>query len=182
MAQRVVLAVAVLAVAGYALYVALGPGPADRLEVRDRYLLVEAAGPPGWADAGRCTVRWGGRDVPLPVVFRVRGPGPGPDLGAEGPPPGLVVGGRRVPVSAAPGVAVEARNTGAVAVIGGGHGRSGAAAVSVATAVAVSPPDWPGEPGPQRAAGATGAAAGRLERRVRELIDAGQVIDVAADE
>src|SRR4051812_12792783 len=70
------LVIGVIAVVGIvvAWYLAQ-PEQTGGLEVQYRYLLVEVVGPPEWEKKHAFSVQWQGKDLPLPVVFRVAGAG-----------------------------------------------------------------------------------------------------------
>jgi hypothetical protein len=50
-----------------------GKSGGAKLEVKYRYLVVDIVGPPAWEKKYKFSIRWQGKDVPLPIVFRVPG-------------------------------------------------------------------------------------------------------------
>jgi hypothetical protein len=152
------------------------------LEVKYRYLVVEAVRPADWQEQHKVSIRWKDKDVPLPVVFRVAGPAEDFELGSAGEISGhLQIGSAKVPVTAAPEAKFRVRNTGAIGILPEQASRKDRVGLSLAGSVFVSPPDFPGEVGPDPKAGEALSAGKRLAKRVRELVEAGHVIDITPE-
>lgn len=161
-------------------YVYLGqPNKGGGLEVKYRYLLVEVVGPPEWEKKHQFSVRWQDKDLPLPVVFRVSGAGENFEMGSGGEIFGhLGIGKDKAPVSAKPDTKFQVRNTGIVAFIGEKSSKQDTVAISIATSVAMSPPEHPGELNPNVKEGERDSAGKKLETRIKRVIAAGSVVDV----
>ena len=149
------------------------------LEIKYRYLVVEAVGPADWQKKHSFSIRWQGKDVELPVVFRVPGLTENFEMQSGGEIFGhLKIGKEKVPVTAKSDTKFQVRNTGAIAFISEKASRKDAIAISIAMSVAMSPPEFPGEVGPDFKEGEVKSAGKKLEKRVKELVDAGRVIDI----
>lgn len=149
------------------------------LEVKYRYLVVEAVGPAEWEKKHGFSIQWQGKDVQLPVVFCVPGRAENFEMGSGGEIFGhLKIGEERVPVAAKPDTKFQVRNTGIVAFIGERGSRKDAVAFSIATSVAMSPPEHPGELNPNATEGEAESSGKKLEKRVQELVAAGRVIEI----
>ncbi len=145
-----------------------------------RYLVVYVAGPNEWMKEHKFTTRWQGKEVPLPVIFRVKGTIEKFEMGSPGEIFGqLEIGDVTVPVTADPDTKFQVRNTGAVSFIQEKSNRKGAVGLSIASSVAISPPDFPGEVSPTAGNGELETAGINLEKRLKDLIAQGQVVDVA---
>jgi hypothetical protein len=152
---------------------------APGLQLKYRYLVVYASGPAEWEKDHAFSVRWQGKDVRLPVVFRVAGPADDFDMGSGGELFGhLRIGKARVPVTAKPDTKFQVRNTGVVALVPEKSPRKDTAVISIATSVAISPPDYPGELGPDAKNQERKSSGERLGKRLKGLIAAGRVIEV----
>jgi hypothetical protein len=148
------------------------------LDVKYRYLVVYAAGPPAWVKAHRFSLRWRGKDIALPTVFRVGGRAD-LEIGSPGEALGRVeIGKEKAPVSSKPRTKFQVRNTGAVAFVGEKSSRKDVAAFSSVTSVAISPPEYPGELSPNATEGEIGSSQKTLAKHLTELIASGRVIDV----
>src|SRR4051812_41063964 len=103
-----------------------------------RWLVV---GPPEWEKKHAFSVRWQGKELPLPVVFRLAGTGENFEMGSGGEIFGhLVIGKDKAPVSAKPDTNFQVRNTGIITFVGEKGSRKNTVAFSIATSVAISPP------------------------------------------
>jgi hypothetical protein len=149
------------------------------LDLRYRYLVVCIEGPRGWETQHRFAIRWQGRAVQLPVAFRVpaadaeRPMGAGPENFRY-----LEIGEERIPVTAQPDTEFQVRNTPAVAIIPEKTSRDGAVGLSIATWVAISPPDHPGQVSPVAGEDEFRSAGRTVEKRFQALLAAGRVIDM----
>ncbi len=179
MRYAILLAIAfLLAVWGY---LQVGqPSEGGGLEVKYRYLLVEVVGPAEWEKKHAFSVRWQGKDLPLPVVFRVAGAGENFKMGSGGENFGhLIIGKDKAPVSAKPDTKFQVRNTGIVAFISEKSSKKDTeVAISIATSVAMSSPEFPGELSPIAKEGERESAGKRLETRIRQVIAAGNVVEI----
>jgi hypothetical protein len=161
-------------------YVYFGQPSSDGgLEVKYRYLLVDVVGPPEWQKNHSFSVRWQGKDLSLPVVFRVAGVAENIEMGSGGEIFGhLLIGKEKAPVSAKPDTKFQVRNTGVIAFIGEKSSKKDTVAFSIATFVAMSPPEHPGELSPIAKDGERDSAGKKLEKRVKQVIAAGSVVEV----
>ena len=162
------------------LYLENHPGAGDGLAIKHRYLLVEVVGAPDWEKEHTFSVRWRGKDLPLPVVFRVPGVADF-KMGSAGEIFGyLEIGDEQAPVSARPDTKFQTRNTGAFALIAEKRSFWGTASFSIANSVFISPPEHPGDLSPLAGNSEWETAGNRLEKRIGEVIAMGNVIDVEA--
>jgi hypothetical protein len=169
----------VLVAAAFYLYAPSRRDEARGLEVPYRYLVVEVVGPAEWQKEHAFSIRWKGTDMPLPVVFRVAGIAENFDMGSGGEIFGhLDIGDEKVPVTAKPDTKFQVRNTGVIALIGEKGSREDKVAFSIAFSVFISPPEFPGELGPEFTDGEMESLGTKLEKRVKELVDAGRVIEL----
>ena len=160
---------------------AAGCSNGAHLDLKHRYLLIDVAGPPEWEKKHAFSIKWKDKDVPLPVVIRVTGELNGFDLGSGGEIFGhLVIGKEKAPVSATPDTEFQVRNTGISAFISEKRTQKDSVAISIASSVLMSPPSHPGELAPAADKEETESAGKKLEKRIKELIAAGRVIDVQA--
>jgi hypothetical protein len=153
------------------------------LEIKYRYLVVEALGPADWEKQYTFSIRWKDKDVPLPVVFRVAGPAEGFDMQSGGETSGhLKIGKEKVAVTAKPDIKFQVRNTGAIAALPETTSRKDRVASSLASSVFISPPDFPGELSPDVKEDEVKSSSKKLAKRVKELVDAGRVIDIGPEQ
>jgi hypothetical protein len=159
------------------------PSRSASLEIRYRYLLVEAIGPPEWVGGHAFSVRWRNKDLSLPVVFRVADPLTDFKMGSGGEVFGhLVFGNRQAPVSVTPDTKFQVRNTGITAFIREkDQKKQGVVVVSFASSVAVSPPEHPGELSPVATEEEQKSATLSVQTRIQKLIASGDVCDVEID-
>lgn len=156
------------------------------LEIKYRYLVVEAVGPVDWEKTHTFSVHWKNKDVPLPVLFRVVGPAEDFEMKSGGEIFGhLKIGDEKVPVKAKPDTEFQVRNT-AFGFLPEESSHKNRTALSLAASVFISPPDFPGELSPDDLkeglrVGTVKAWGKNLARRVRELVDDGRVIDVTPE-
>ena len=156
------------------------------LEIKFRYLVVEAVGPMDWEKKHTFSVHWKNKDVLLPVLFRVAGPAEGFEMESGGENFGhLMIGEEKAPVKANPDTKFQVRNT-AFGFLPEESSRKNRTALSLASSVFISPPDFPGVLSPDDLKeglreGTVKAWGKNLARRVRELVDAGRIIDVVPD-
>jgi hypothetical protein len=144
--------------------------------------VVDIIGPPEWEKTHSFSIRWRGKDFQLPVVFSVAGPAEGFKMGSRGENFGeLEIGNEVVPVTAKPDTKFQTRNTGVVAYVVEERSRK-EVTISVATSVAISPPEHPGELGPNALEGEVESSAKKLENRLNELIAGDHVIEIASGE
>ena len=136
-------------------------------------------GPAEWEKKHKFSIQWKGKDVELPVVFRVPGPAENFEMGSPGEIFGqLQIGKERLPVTAKPETKFQVRNTGAIAFMEEKSARKDTVALSIAASVAMSPPEFRGNIGPEFKEDEVKSAGKRLEKRVRQLVDSGRVIEV----
>ena len=179
-------ALAVVGGVGWMIYSAEAEDDSGGLEFKYRYLVVEAVGPVDWQTKHTFSIRWKSKDVPLPILFRVAGPAEDFEMQSGGENFGhLKIGKEEIPVAAKPDTKFQVRNT-LFGFLSEKSSRKDRVALSLALAVFISPPDFPGELTPDDLKeGITERTAkafrNKLARRVRELSDAGRVIDVSPD-
>lgn len=143
--------------------------PADDLAVFDikyRYFVVSIEAPADWVKGHRVTIQWQGKTVPLPVVFRVAGPADGFNMSA-GPEQMkyLKIGKEKIPVTCKPDSKFRVGNESVIAFPTEKSIRKDVLAISLVTWAAVSPVE---QDSPKNV----------LTKRLKELLAAGQVIDV----
>jgi hypothetical protein len=152
------------------------------LEVKYRYLVVEAVGPAEWQKKHTFSIRWQGKDVNLPVVFRAPGRAENFDLGSAGELSGhLQIGKNEVPVTCKPETKFQVRNTGDIGMIPEKSSNKDTVAFSIVTSVALSPPEFRTGKGPELKKEEIEAAGKTFEKRVKELIAAGRMIEVTSE-
>jgi len=180
---RVIAILGLLLIIGVGL---IGLGRADSesksLEIKYRYLIVSIEAPAAWEKAHAFSIQWQGKTVPLPVAFRIPGPAENYSLGA-GPEQlkYLKIGKDKLPVTAKPDTQFRVGNELGFAIIPEKSSRPEVVAFSLATWVAVSPPEQPGAVGPDLEKDEMKRAGNKLEKRLKELIAAGRVIDLQPD-
>jgi hypothetical protein len=164
------------------LYSRDGSGNEDgaALDVKYRYLVVYTEGPPDWMKKHSFSIQWQGKEVNLPVVFRVPGSAIDFEMQSGGEIFGhLNIGKEEVPVKAEPDTKFQVRNTGVIAFIREKSSQSGAVGLSIATSVAMSPPEHPGELNPNFIEKEWEPLGKKLEKRLKILIAAGRLIDIS---
>jgi hypothetical protein len=152
---------------------------APSLEVKNRYLVVSIEAPGDWAKKHTFSIDWQGKTVTLPVVFRVAGPadkfklGAGPEIMKY-----LQIGNKEIPVTAQPDTPFRVGNELGFGMVPENASSGNAVAFSLASWVAVSPPDYPGPSHPTAGRAELERAGNLVAQRLQELLAAGRVIDV----
>jgi RNA polymerase sigma factor (sigma-70 family) len=150
------------------------------MEIKYRYLVVTIEAPPGWEAKHSFSIEWEGKKVQLPIAFRVPGLAENFKLGA-GPEimKYLKIGDKEIPVTSTESVAYRVGNELGFAMIAEKSSKKDALAFSLAGWATVSPVDYPGPSNPNAAKEDIERVGGMLGRRLKDLIAAGKVIDVA---
>src|SRR5262249_42005068 len=162
--QRSFFVVCMVVLAGACHLCSVSPGESSQLEIKYRYLVVEVVGPAEWEKKHKFSIPWKGKDMELPVVFRVPRPAEKFAMGSPGEIFGqLQIGKERLPVTAKPETKFQVRNTGAIAFIEEKSAQKGTVTLSIATSVAMSPPEFRGNISPELKEDEVKSAGKRLE-------------------
>ncbi|HZU34578.1 MAG TPA: efflux RND transporter permease subunit [Gemmataceae bacterium] len=151
------------------------------LEVKYQYLLVNVAGPAAWKKTHRFFIRWKGKSVAVPVVFRVPGRAENFKLCSAGEKFGhLLIGDEKVPVLAKPDTKFDVRNTLSLIFLNEASPRKNVVAFSIGSLVLLCPSDNLGELGPNAKVAEMQASGASWEKELKKLVADGKVIEIMA--